>query len=31
MKKDKVIDIDLSNDYKEVERTITEFLNKEYK
>lgn len=30
-KKDKVIDIDLSNDYKEVERTITEFLNKEYK
>ena len=31
MKKDKVIDIDLSNDYKEVERTISEFLNKEYK
>lgn len=30
-KRDKVIDIDLSNDYKEVERTITEFLNKEYK
>ena len=30
-KKDKVIDIDLSNNYAEVERTITEFLNKEYK
>ena len=30
-KKDKIIDIDLSNDYAEVERTITEFLNKEYK
>lgn len=31
MKKDKVIDIDLSNDYKEVERTISDFLNTEYK
>lgn len=30
-KKDKIIDIDLSNNYAEVERTITEFLNKEYK
>ena len=30
-KKDKIIDIDLSNNYDEVERTITEFLNKEYK
>lgn len=29
--KDKIIDINLSNNYKEVERTITEFLNKEYK
>lgn len=31
VKKDKIIDVDLSNDYAEVERTITEFLNKEYK
>lgn len=30
-KKDKIIDVDLSNNYAEVERTITEFLNKEYK
>ena len=30
-KKDKIVDIDLSNNYAEVERTITEFLNKEYK
>ena len=30
-KKDKIIDIDLSNNYAEVERTISEFLNKEYK
>ena len=30
-KKDKIIDIDLSNNYAEVETTITEFLNKEYK
>lgn len=30
-KKDKIINVDLSNNYAEVERTITEFLNKEYK
>lgn len=31
MKKDKIVDIDLSNNYSEVERTISEFLNTEYK